>query len=64
MLLILLFFYCFVEVMGFRRIMFPLVVLGMNSIFIYCVYIVFAETLNDIVGTFTAVFPSWRYLRL
>jgi len=56
-LLILLLFYCFVEVMGFRRIMFPLVVLGMNSIFIYCVYIVFAEPLNDIVGTFTRGYP-------
>ena len=56
-LLILLLFYCFVEVLGFRRIIFPLVVLGMNSIFIYCVYIVFAETFNDIVGTFTRGYP-------
>ena len=56
-LLILLLFYCFVEVLGFRRIVFPLVVLGMNSIFIYCVYIVFAGTLNDIVGTFTRGYP-------
>jgi heparan-alpha-glucosaminide N-acetyltransferase len=56
-LLILLFFYWLVEIAGFRRMMFPLVVLGTNSIFIYCVYIVFAEILNDIVGTFTRGYP-------
>jgi heparan-alpha-glucosaminide N-acetyltransferase len=61
-LLILLFFYCLVEIIGLpRRMIFPLVVLGMNSIFIYCVYIVFAEMLNDIVGTFTR---GYRFLGL
>jgi predicted acyltransferase len=52
-LLILLFFYWLVEMRGVRRPVFPLVVLGTNSIFIYCVYIVFTEMLHSIVGTFT-----------
>ncbi len=56
-LLILLFFYCLVEMVGLRRMAFPLVVLGMNSIFIYCVHIVFTEMLNDSVGTFTRGYP-------
>jgi len=56
-LLILAFFNWLVEILGFRRIVFPLVVVGMNSIFIYCVYIVFGEMLNDIVGTFTRGYP-------
>jgi len=56
-LLILLFFYWLVEMLGFRRLVFPLVVLGMNSIFIYCIHIVFTEMLNDIVGTFTRGYP-------
>ena len=56
-LLILLFFYWLVEMLGFRRLVFPLVVLGMNSIFIYCIHIVFTEMLYDIVGTFTRGYP-------
>ncbi|MGA2630510.1 MAG: DUF5009 domain-containing protein [Terriglobia bacterium] len=52
-LLILLFFYWLVEMRGVRRPVFPLVVLGTNSIFIYCVYILFTEMLHSIVGTFT-----------
>ena len=35
-LLMLLAFYWLVEVKGFRKLAFPLVVVGMNSIFIYC----------------------------
>jgi predicted acyltransferase len=31
-------FYCFVDILGFRRTVFPLVVVGMNSIAIYCMY--------------------------
>jgi predicted acyltransferase len=56
-LLILLFFYWLVEMVGLRRLVFPLVVLGMNSIFIYCVHIVFTEMLYDSVGTFTRGYP-------
>jgi len=55
-LLILLFFYWLVEIMGVRRVVLPLVVLGMNSIFIYCVHIVATEWTNDVVGTFTRGF--------
>ena len=55
-LLILLFFYWLVEILGFRRAVLPLVVLGMNSIFIYCVHIVATEWINDVVGTFTRGF--------
>ncbi|MBZ5545197.1 MAG: DUF5009 domain-containing protein [Acidobacteriia bacterium] len=55
-LLILLFFYWLVEMMGFRRLVFPLLVLGMNSIFIYCVHSVMTEWINDVVGTFTRGF--------
>lgn len=54
--LILLFFYWLVEMMGFRRLVFPLLVLGMNYIFIYCVYIVLTEGINNVVGTFTRGF--------
>jgi predicted acyltransferase len=56
-LLILLFFYWLVEIAGVRRAVFPLVVLGMNSIFIYCVHSVFPEMINDIVKTFTRGYP-------
>ncbi len=56
-LLLLLFFYWLVEMQGYRRLVFPLVVLGVNSIFIYCVHIVFTDMTNDIVGTFTRGYP-------
>jgi len=55
-MLILLFFYWFVEILGFRRLVFPLLVLGMNSIFIYCVHIVLTEGINNALGTFTRGF--------
>jgi predicted acyltransferase len=55
-LLILLFFYWLVEIMGFRRLVFPLLVLGMNSIFVYSVHMIMTDWINDVVGTFTRGF--------
>ena len=55
-LLILLFFYWFVEIMGFRRPVFPFIVLGMNSIFIYCIHVVLTEMIDNVVATFTGRF--------
>ena len=52
-LLMLIGFYWLVEVMGYRRWTFPLVVIGMNSIFIYFVHEVLFEWLDRAVGVFT-----------
>lgn len=56
-LLMLLFFYWIVEVRGYRRPAFPLVVVGMNSIFIYSVSMVLYGWTNKAVGVFTGGFP-------
>ena len=45
-----------VEVLGYRRWTFPLVVVGMNSIFIYSISMVLKGWLNDAVGVFTGKF--------
>ncbi len=52
-LLMLLAFYWAVEVKGYRRWTFPLVVVGANSIFIYSLDIVLRGWLNRAVGVFT-----------
>lgn len=52
-LLMLLFFYWLVEMRGQKKIVFPLVVVGMNSIFIYTLSIVLSGWLNKAVGVFT-----------
>ena len=52
-LLMLVGFYWVVEVMGYRKWTFPLVVVGMNSIFIYFVSEVLFEWLNRAIGVFT-----------
>jgi predicted acyltransferase len=46
-------FYWLIEVRGYRRWTFPLVVVGMNSIFIYSLSIILAEWLDHAVGVFT-----------
>lgn len=55
-LLMLLGFYWIVEVKGYRRWTFPLVVVGANSIFIYAVANVLHEWLDRAVGVFTLRF--------
>jgi heparan-alpha-glucosaminide N-acetyltransferase len=57
-LLMLLAFYWFVEVMGYRKWTFPLVVIGANAIFIYSVHQVLQGWLDRAVGTFTLRF-TW-----
>ncbi len=52
-LLMLLFFYWLVEVRGHRKVVFPLMVVGMNSIFIYTLSIILAGWLSRAVGVFT-----------
>jgi predicted acyltransferase len=52
-LLMLLGFYWLVEVKGYRRLTFPLVVVGMNSIFIYCLDILMENWIDRAVGVFT-----------
>ena len=52
-LLMLIAFYWIVEVLGYRKWAFPLVVVGMNSIFIYSVSMVLFEWLDRAVGVFT-----------
>jgi predicted acyltransferase len=53
---LLLAFYWMVEMKGWRRATFPLVVVGMNSIFIYCVSIMMWGGINRAVGVFTGGF--------
>jgi predicted acyltransferase len=55
-MLMLLAFYWMVEMKGWRKATFPLVVVGMNSIFIYCVNIVLWGWINRAVGVFTGDF--------
>lgn len=55
-LLMLLFFYWFVDMRGHRKPVFPLVVVGMNSIFIYTLSIILASWLNRAVAVFTGGF--------
>jgi predicted acyltransferase len=57
-LLMLLAFYWFVEIKGYRKWTFPLVVIGANSIFIYSVHQVLQGWLNRAVGVFTLQF-TW-----
>src|SRR5229473_531311 len=57
-LLMLLAFYWFVEIKGYRKWTFPLVVIGANSIFIYSVHQVLQGWLNKAVGVFTLNF-TW-----
>jgi heparan-alpha-glucosaminide N-acetyltransferase len=57
-LLMLLAFYWFVEVSGFRRWTFPLVVVGANSIFIYSLEQVLRGWLDKAIGVFTFRF-AW-----
>jgi heparan-alpha-glucosaminide N-acetyltransferase len=57
-LLMLLGFYWVVEVKGYRKWTFPLVVVGANSIFIYAVANILREWLDRAVGVFTLRF-SW-----
>ena len=52
-LAILLGFYWLVEVKGYRKLAFPLVVVGTNSIFVYCVHQVQQGWLDRAVGVFT-----------
>ena len=52
-LLLLLGFYWLVEVKGYRRITFPLVVVGVNSMFIYCLHILLAGWINESVAVFS-----------
>jgi predicted acyltransferase len=55
-MLLLLAFYWMVEMKGWRKATFPLVVVGMNSIFIYCVNIVLWGWVSRAVGVFTGEF--------
>ncbi len=52
-LLMLLGFYWLVEIKGFKKVTFPLVVVGMNSIFIYGVHMILHGWLDRAVGVFT-----------
>ncbi|MGH9662243.1 MAG: acyltransferase family protein [Bryobacteraceae bacterium] len=55
-LLMLLAFYWLFDVRGWKRLAFPLVVVGMNSIFIYSIHIVLQSWLNRSLGVFTGRF--------
>ena len=57
-LLMLVAFYWLVEVKGYRKWTYPLVVIGANSIFIYSVHMVLQGWLNRAVGVFTLKF-TW-----
>jgi heparan-alpha-glucosaminide N-acetyltransferase len=57
-LLMLVAFYWLVEIKGYRKWTFPLVVIGANSIFIYSVHMVLQGWLNRAVGVFTLRF-TW-----
>ena len=53
---LLLAFYWMVEVKGLRKATFPLVVVGMNSIFIYCMQMLLWGWIRDALGVFTGDF--------
>ncbi len=55
-LLMLVAFYWLVEVQGYRKWTFPLIVIGANSIFIYSVHMILQRWLNRAVGVFTLNF--------
>jgi predicted acyltransferase len=55
-LLGLLAFYLVIEVLGIRRPMFPLMVVGMNSLFVYCVNEVFRRWIDQTLAIFTRGF--------
>jgi predicted acyltransferase len=57
-LLMLAAFYWLVEVKGYRKWTFPLVVIGANSIFVYSVHMILQGWLNRAVGVFTLNF-TW-----
>ncbi|MBI1358443.1 MAG: hypothetical protein GC160_29250 [Acidobacteria bacterium] len=52
-------FYWLVEVRGMRKLTFPLVVVGMNSIFIYCLNILLWGWFDRAVGVFTGGFEAF-----
>ncbi len=61
-LLMLLGFYWLVEVQGWRRVTFPLVVVGMNSMFIYCLHILLTGWIDESIAVFSheyAVLGKW-----
>jgi heparan-alpha-glucosaminide N-acetyltransferase len=51
-------FYWLVEVRGWRKPMFPLLILGINSIFVYSVSMVLYGWLDRAVGVFSGRFTS------
>jgi predicted acyltransferase len=55
-LLMLLAFVWIVEARGYRRPVFPLVVVGMNSIFVYVIFQMFRGGVNNVVGALTGKF--------
>ncbi|MGH9630307.1 MAG: acyltransferase family protein [Bryobacteraceae bacterium] len=55
-LLMLLAFVWIVEVRGYRRLVFPLVVVGMNSIFVYVIFQMFRGGVENVVGALTGHF--------
>ena len=59
-------FYWLIEILGWRRVAFPLVVVGMNSMFIYVVSEILDQWLDRAVGVFTLHFSfieQWRRSR-
>lgn len=52
-LLMLMFFYWLIEMRGHQKLAFPLVVIGMNSIFIYGLHMILTGWLDRAVGVFT-----------
>lgn len=55
-LLMLLAFVWLVELKGYRRLAFPLVVVGMNSIFVYVIFQMFRRGVENVVGALTGRF--------
>lgn len=55
-LLLMLVFIWLVEVRGYRKLVFPLVVVGMNSIFVYVVFQMFRRGVDNMVGAVTGRF--------
>ena len=55
-LLLMLGFIWLVEVRGYRKLVFPLVVVGMNSIFVYVIFQMFRRGVDNMVGAVTGKF--------
>ncbi len=55
-LFMLLVFYWLIEIRGYRKLAFPLMVVGMNSIFIYSIHQVLQGWINRALGVFTGKF--------